>query len=159
ATAARPDEDALRAAVAPHGGRLDVLADGSLLVTVERTGTPTDHAARCARCALTLRALLPELPIALVAGEGVLSGRVPLAPVTDGGAGLPSHAEARGPVRIDDVMAGFLDGRFEVRAEGEALSLVGEREEPSTTRTLLGRPSTCVGRERDLATLGATWGE
>src|SRR6185437_13488285 len=135
------DADALRGAVEPHGGRLDILADASLLVTVERIGTPADSAARCARSALALRAVVPDLPVVLVAGEGVLHGRVPIGPVIDRGAALLAAADPREPIRIDDVMAGFLDGRFEVKTKDGVLSLLGERDDASTRRTLLGRPS------------------
>src|SRR6202030_4585792 len=83
---------------------------------------------------------------------------LPIGPLIDRGASLLALADPRGPVLLDDVMAGFLGGRFDVRAERGVLSLLGERDE-AEARTLLGRPSTCVVRERDLATLEATWEE
>ncbi len=61
-------DDALRAAIARHGGRLDSLANGARLVTLERAASEThpravdgggaaaDEAARAARCALALEA-------------------------------------------------------------------------------------------------------
>ncbi len=151
--------DALRDAIAAHGGELAVLADRSLLVTVHGKGTPADHAAPAARCALAMRAQVPSLSIVLVAGEGVRKGRVPMGPVIDRGAALLATVPARGPAWLDEVVAGFLDARFHVRTDGDTITLLGERDAPSTTRTLLGRPSTCVGRERDLATLEASWRE
>ncbi len=151
--------DALRDAIAAHGGALDVLADRSLLVTIAGKGTPADHAAHAARCALAMRAHLPSLSIVLVAGEGVWKGRVPMGPVIDRGAALLATVPAGGPAWLDEVVAGFLDARFHVRTDGDTITLLGERDAPSTRRTLLGRPSTCVGRERDLATLETLWEE
>jgi len=57
------------------------------------------------------------------------------------------------PIAIDDVTAGLLDGRFEVR-EGEAgFELHGERAATAGTRRLLGRSTSCVGRDSELSTL------
>src|SRR5262249_20989300 len=47
-------ESALRQAVESHGGKLDFLADGSILVTLSSTGAATDQAVRAARCALEM---------------------------------------------------------------------------------------------------------
>jgi eukaryotic-like serine/threonine-protein kinase len=151
--------DTLRDAIIAHGGELDVLADRSILVTVPGKGTPADHAARAARCALAMRALLPSLSIVLVAGEGVLKGGVPIGPVIDRGASLLATVPARGPARLDELVAGFLDARFHVQTDEDTITLLGERDAPGAARTLLGRPSTCVGRERDLATLATLWEE
>jgi len=115
--------DTLRAAIAAQGGRLDVLADRSMLVTLEGTGTPTDSAARAARCALAIHAVAPSLPVVLVAGEGEMKGRVAMGPVIDRGAALLGGVDASGAVRIDEVIAGFLDGRFEVRIDKGLLSI------------------------------------
>jgi tetratricopeptide (TPR) repeat protein len=150
---------AMRAALAARGGHLEVLADRSLLVTVEGVAAPTDDAARAARCALAMRALLPELPIALAAGVGEVRGGVAIGPVIDRGAALLGGAAgARGGVYIDAAIAGLLDRRFEVREERGALLLVDERD-AAAARTFLGRPSRCVGRERDLAVLDGIWRE
>ena len=128
--AARPTRfETLRGAIAAHGGHLDVLADGSLLVTLEGAATPTDNAARAARCALAMRSLLPSLPMVLVAGQGEMKGNVAdgrrssiAAPTLLGG------VDEKDAVRLDDVIAGLLDRRFEVRVDGGAISLVGELE-------------------------------
>ena len=51
-------DDALQRASKPHGGRLEPLADGSLLVVLDADRhVATDQAAQAARCALALRAL------------------------------------------------------------------------------------------------------
>ncbi|NUO48659.1 MAG: AAA family ATPase, partial [Polyangiaceae bacterium] len=152
-------QSALAAAVSSYGGRLDILADRSILVTLKEEMTPADDASRAARCALAMRSLIPMLAVALVAGARETQQRIAMGQVIDRGASLLKSIDARGVIRVDEVIAGFLDGRFQVRTEGTALSLVGELAEPSMTRTFLGRPSTCVGRERDLSMLEAIWAE
>src|SRR4029077_8037833 len=54
------------------------------------------------------------------------------------------------PVRVDEVTAGLLDTRFELSGDRAGLLLCGERERVEAARTLLGRPTPCVGREREL---------
>jgi serine/threonine protein kinase len=48
----------LRAAVAPHGGRLELLADGSCLVSLVGAGAAADQAAQAARCGLAMSSSL-----------------------------------------------------------------------------------------------------
>ncbi|WP_437651291.1 protein kinase domain-containing protein [Sorangium sp. So ce362] len=109
-------EAAVRAAVAPFGGRVDRLAARWLLVTIAGGGeanlqaepprpagaqarTPTDQAAHAARCALALRSLLPaDVSVALATGQDVASGRWPARQVIDRAAallGARSRAESR----------------------------------------------------------------
>jgi tetratricopeptide (TPR) repeat protein len=153
------DPETLRAAIDARGGRLEALADGSLLVTLEGIGPPIDVAARAARCALALRAQIPALPIVLAAGEGEIRARVPVGPVIDRASVLLAQADGDGGVRVDEVVAGLLDGRFDVQGDGAHSLLVGERATKGTGRTFLGRPSTFVGREPDLAMLQGIWRE
>ncbi|WP_437757270.1 protein kinase domain-containing protein [Sorangium sp. So ce1389] len=98
-------EAAIRAAVAPFGGRVDRLAARWLVVTLAGAGegepraeparsadaqarTPTDQAAHAARCALALRALLPAgFSIALATGQHA-SGRWPARQVIERAAAL-----------------------------------------------------------------------
>ncbi|WP_437815385.1 protein kinase domain-containing protein [Sorangium sp. So ce1078] len=98
-------EAAVRAAVAPFGGRVDRLAARWLLVTIgggeadpqaepprpagAQARTPTDQAAHAARCALALRSLLPaDVSVALATGQDVASGRWPARQVIDRAAAL-----------------------------------------------------------------------
>jgi tetratricopeptide (TPR) repeat protein len=135
-----------------YGGRVDVLADGSLVVPLASAGAATDQAAQAARCALAMRALLGDVPIALVAGRAVVSGRSPMGEVIDRGARLLSRAG--GAIYVDEVTAGLLGARFELRTEKGALVLAGERDTGGeTARTLLGKPTPFVGRDRELSVL------
>jgi hypothetical protein len=157
----------LHAAVVPFGAQLERLFNGSFVAYVVGRGTATDQAAQAARCALALRALLPDVPIVLTTGRGIVTGRLPVGEVIDRAAVLLGPAplvegSTRGstrptrPVAIDDVTAGLLDARFEVISLGRGLALVSERETDQATRTLLGKPTPFVGREREVSTLMAT---
>jgi tetratricopeptide (TPR) repeat protein len=145
------------------GGHFDRLADGSVVVTFLSTRLATDQAAVAARCALRLRDIAKSRPIVLVTGRSEVVGRTPMGEAVDRAARILSQltptwastgasAQPR-PVGLDEVTAGLLDARFDVR-EGEAgLWLWGERELLEGARTLLGKPTSCVGRERELSTI------
>jgi tetratricopeptide (TPR) repeat protein len=161
--------DELREVVHTLGGSLEQVADGSVVVTLAGTAAATDQAAAAARCALALRALLPSAPMALVTGRGMVESALPIGEVIDRAAlllGSAPDARATGPtstsrhgrkralpIAIDEVTAGLLDVRFDVGAESGRLMLRGERERVEATRTLLGKPSTFVGRQRELSVL------
>jgi serine/threonine protein kinase len=151
-----------------RGGRFELLADGTVLVTIGRTTRiATDQAALGARCALALRELGEGRPMALATGRAEVTGQVPVGEAIDraarmlskrGGAG-PIEEGQLAPIAIDEVSAGLLDGRFDVRGSPEGLWLHGERARVEGTRTLLGTPTACVGRDRELATLEALFAE
>ncbi|HEV8319989.1 MAG TPA: protein kinase [Myxococcota bacterium] len=155
---------ALRTAVAPSGAAIESLAGGTFVATLVGRGSATDRAAAAARCALTLRAALPGASLVLATGRGVLGGRWPVGEVIDraarllrarlpaGGraAGGPAPRDAPPPVQLDETTAGLLDGRFETTAGAGGPALRAETPRHETTRTLLGRPTTMVGRDREL---------
>ncbi len=186
---AAPDEDtqpiasdetrrrALRVAADRHKGRLQILADGSVLITLQGAGegeglaglsTASDLAARAARCALAIRPLVGATPIAVVLGRGVLSQAPFAGEIVDGAVRLVRRAaplsarETRGEaraVRIDEATARLVGPTFDVVEIDGAHWLRGEHERPSAERTLLGRPTTCVGREREMSTLEVLFAE
>src|SRR5262249_16672401 len=104
----------LRAVAEVYGGSLEDLADGSLVVTLKGAGAATDQAARAARCALALRELLPEVPMAIATGRGMLALRFPVGDVIEHGARLlrevagaePTRSGGRRSIRIDETTAG-----------------------------------------------------
>ena len=167
------DAERLRAAVQPFGGKLEPLANGSVVVTMmARSGgsaaasSATDQATQAARCALAMRALAPDLRIALATGRAVVEDRWPVGEVIDRVARLIREPRPRvigevgaPSVRIDDVTAGLLDRRFELSGTADARELLGEHAEADESRPLLGKPTPCVGRERELATLEAVFDE
>ncbi|EYF07653.1 serine/threonine-protein kinase [Chondromyces apiculatus] len=157
---------ALEAVVGALGARVEVLASGAVLVMLEGAAGvgAADQAARAARCALGIQPLLVEWgrggQIALVTGRAELAGRLPVGQLLDRAAAMLAGPTVGGTaVWIDETTRALLDARFAVvavgsagaaGAAGQAWELVGEREGEEGMRTLLGRPSPCVGRDREL---------
>jgi tetratricopeptide (TPR) repeat protein len=149
-------------AVRQAGGESDQLADGSLVAVLRQRAAATDQAAAAAHLALVLHDLSPASPVALATGHGVVAGRLPLGEVIDRAVALvrARAGTTSRSVAIDDVTAGLLDSRWEVAHTTRGLTLVGERKDTlSPRRTLLGRPSMFVGRERELLHLNGTFDE
>jgi tRNA A-37 threonylcarbamoyl transferase component Bud32/tetratricopeptide (TPR) repeat protein len=146
-----------------YGGRLEQLANGSVVVVLEATSAATDQAARAARCALALRTIAGDAPIALSTGRGDATARWPVGEVIERAVEVLRLSEARRdpagdeprPIDLDDLTAGLLDPRFDVRTEGARVRLHGQRDVRGPGRTLLGRPTPFVGRTRELSTLEA----
>ncbi len=150
----------VRQAVAPFGAKVEELANGMLVVLLVGTGPATDQAAVAARCALRLQTLLPRAPIVLLTGRGVSTERLPVGEVFESAASLLSEvqlawmgSETFPGLCVDEVTRALLDVRFDVAEHGGRLVLRGEREVGSEARTLLGKPSPFVGRDRELRNL------
>ncbi|MFT3699045.1 MAG: protein kinase [Kofleriaceae bacterium] len=146
----------LAGAANAHGAMLDRLIDGSYVVTLTGSGTASDMAMQAARCALALHEVAPDAPIALATGRGVLAGKWPVGEAIDRAARFLGTAQG---VRIDDVTAGLLDTRFEIGGDAAGLVLVSEREVTGNVRTVLGKATPCVGRDRELGVLMGLWDE
>ena len=124
----------VRAVAARHCGRLETLADGSLLVMFTGGASVSELAARGARCALALRALLPLTPIAATVGFWRPSSPSNGNAAVDTASGLLGATAVKGGpegdsrrVRLDARLAGLLDSGFEVETDELGPALVGER--------------------------------
>src|SRR5262249_54152968 len=133
------------------GGQLTELPGRSLLVTQWGTGSAVDRAERAAQCALTLRAHLPNVSICVATGRGLIAARVVEGEIIDRGVRLLSRTRP-GSIKLDEVSANVLEPRMEVQRQGNGGVLGGSRVEQGAPR-LLGRPSTFVGRWRELSPL------
>jgi hypothetical protein len=154
----QPSEDVLGRVVQPYGGHLEQLADGATVIVFDAEGlVATDRAAQAARCALGLHALSNGRAMAIAMGwadptsqlsRGEVIERAPrlLPPQLRGPDDLP-------PIMLDEVIAGLLDARFDVIELAGGLALCGERTLAQGARTLLGRPTSCVGRDWELGFL------
>ncbi len=152
----------LREAVEGRGGRFLLLADGSMVAMLSGGGVATDQAAQAARCALAMRAVAPDRPMALATGRGVVAARLPVGEAIDRAGRLLLLAEAARSlpgIVLDEVTAGLLDAHFEVQGSETGLFLCGERELANAARTLLGKPTSCVGRDRELRILEGAFNE
>jgi len=143
---------ACRDVVAPYGARLEALADGSVVVLLEAQSA-TDLARNAARCALALRRLRLDCSVSLTTGRAVTQGQLPMGEAIDRAAVLVQATNSG--VSIDDTTAGLLDARFEVRDH----VLYEERSTFDVARTVLGKQTACVGRERELALIAGVFAE
>jgi len=143
--------ETIAAAVDGLGARVEPLAGGHAVAMLSETGPATDQAARAARCALAIREALPGAPLAVATGRGAYGQRLPLGEVIERAVSLLRRPGAL--VRIDEVTAGLLDSRFEVSGDAHGLRLIAERGVVDATRTVLGRATPCVGRDRELGLL------
>jgi hypothetical protein len=151
--AAVPDDpDRLGAIVRHHAGVAARLANGALMVTWSESGSPSAQAIAAAACALQLRAAFPLARVALATGRARTTAGTPAGPVIDLAAALLARSTAPG-IRIDEVTAGLLGERFEV---GPGRELLAPRSDAEPPCTLLGRPTPCVGRDRELSLLELT---
>ena len=135
-----------------HGARLHPLPDGAVVLTLPDVGKATDQAARAARCALAMRAVLPDVPLVVSTGPGRFSAWSVAGEVIDNGMRL-LRGTAPGAIRLDDVAVGLLDTRFEIRRDGTAPFLRGERDMFEVKRNLLGKATDFVGRGREMSVL------
>jgi hypothetical protein len=143
-----PEPD-LASIVAEHGGRIELLAGRSLVVTIWSHGETADRADRAALLALALQRENHSLPVCIVTGRGLSASPKVGGDLIDLGAAI-LRATPRGVVRLDEATAGALGPRFLVsrNAEGQ-LVLEGASEEGASS----GRPTRFAGRERELAML------
>lgn len=151
--------EALRGEVDAHGGQLTSALAGGALISVSGTGNALDDAARAARCALAARRAVPGARIALATGLAQLERGAAVGPVMSLARSLLEHGHRH--AAVDETTARLLDARFElvrIDRSGAAL-LVAERSDMFATRSLLGKPTPLVGRDKELALLCATWSE
>jgi eukaryotic-like serine/threonine-protein kinase len=136
---------------ARFGAELTLLPNGALVLVLTAEGTATDVAERAAECALALVEGLPGVPIALATGRAELGSSVLVGEAIDRASRLVQQAGGAG-VRIDDVTAALLEGRFVLESDEHGHVLRG-RGGTDAIRTLLGKPTPCVGRDVEIALL------
>ncbi len=142
----------IRTACDPLGGHLDVLADGSVLVTLDTGELATELAARAARCALALQRSMPEARMAVVIDRSAADEGGPR-PMVERAVDLVSAARP-GDILVDPTSADLLGARFEVADAPPHVRLVRARPGPAV-RTLLGKSTPYVGRQHELSLLAA----
>lgn len=144
----------LRDTVEQRGGHFVPLADGSMAALLSGGVFAADLAAQAARAALAMRAVVPDRPMALATGRGVVAARLPVGEALDRAGRLVMLAEGAkiAPnIALDEVTAGLLGAGFEVRGSDICLMLTRERDWAEGARTLLGKPTSFVGREKELS--------
>lgn len=159
----------LRELATKMGARVELVADGSVILTITGSSVATDLVSQAARCALALRELAPHNPIAMSTGSCEVVNRLPLGEAIERAVALLARAAVTleasqadpasapvAPIIVDETTAGLLDRRFEVRESASGFELLDELPEATPTRTLLGRPTPFVGRKLELGMLHAS---
>ncbi len=135
-----------------HGGRAERLADGTR-VAVFKDGPAAALAVGAARCLTALRDIW-DVPAALVTGLQAPGGNLPFAELIERAATLLSERNlGRQETAVDTVTARLLEARFEILGSDDAWLLGPQRDDQLDVRRLLGEPTPCVGRRRELGEL------
>lgn len=153
---------ALRAIAQRYHGQIQLVEASSPLIVLTSAVAPTDLAARSARCALEIQALLGGAPVVLVTGRAEIAERLPVGELVDRALQMLPAERASVPsvsVRIDEVTAGLLGTRFETTQDDEGRYLLpSARDEQMTTPSLLlGKLTACVGRSLEMVRLLAAF--
>lgn len=154
AGAARPRADSFDR-VRRHG-RLDVLADGTLML-VPHAKNPKDQAIEAARAVLALGTADPDAAAFIAMGRSESATHAGVGELLDHAVGTLGRMQP-GDLVVDAAVARLVEGRFVLEPAGNNHALRRELE-AEERRLLLGRPTRVVGRRRELGLLGATWEE
>jgi serine/threonine protein kinase/tetratricopeptide (TPR) repeat protein len=157
----------VREIVTPHGAKLEGLTGGYVIATWSGGASANDQAAQAARCALAIRTEAPAAVIALATGRAVVGSHGAIGEVIDRAIEQVRGSRGVSAIRVDDTTAGLLGARFDLASPEESpeanasgtLFLRGERTARTLPRLLLGRPTPCVGRDRELRALQAIFEE
>jgi serine/threonine protein kinase len=146
------------------GAIVEVLADGTVMVTMPPSASASDQAFLAVRCGLILAEHLPDVEVAVTTGRGRLQGQQPIGEAIDRAFELLKDSpRARAPeapcnVWLDTLTEDLLAGRLQIEHE-DGRAHAGRAQDPAMgedVRRLLGQPTPCVGREQELATLEST---
>jgi hypothetical protein len=143
---------------AAEGAQAEVLLGGTVAASLSDAGSAMDLAARAARLALRLAAAAPGGRVALATGRAEIAGALPTGDAIERAAALFAAAPPQPPgVRIDAATASLLDDGFAIARDGASAIATGETGSRNPLRRLLGKPTPCVGRDRELAALSAAF--
>lgn len=146
--------NAVRRVAVPLGARVSELSSGAIVAVLLGEGSIMDQAAAAARCALWVKLAVPEAAVVLVTGRGESTNRLPVGEALERAAALLDQALAttgeHARVWIDASTHALLDTRFDVVVHDGRQWLRGEHQTIQENRTLLGKSSPFVGREREM---------
>jgi len=152
------EHEALHAAARTFGLRLEAMADGSLLAVLETAGLPQEMIERTARFALRVQQAVLDAPVAMATGWGVVDHQITLGAVLARAMDLLGATSEPGVV-VDADSAAQLDAAFEVDGGDGCFRLRGPRGAHTHLRSVLGKPTPCVGRQQELALLDASFAQ
>jgi tetratricopeptide (TPR) repeat protein len=157
------DLGAFEAIVAEHGAATFRTLGRRVIAVFGGARTTGDEAVRAARASIAASDRLPGIRIAIATGRA-LSGVTGLSgDLIERGVRVVEHeappASGAWSIRIDEATARLLTEHFVVEGPVDARVLAAFRPAAAPPRTLVGKPTPCVGRDRELATLDAMFTE
>lgn len=153
------DRQTLLHALSRLGAAPDVLANGTLVVVVHPRDSAHDQATIGARAALLIKERWPDAVVSMATGRGAASARMAVGDVVDLAARSlrsgrqPASGAPISGVLIDPLSAKLLSGRFAQTAQTTGAVLHYEERDLDTSRSLLGKPTPCLGRDPELGNL------
>lgn len=160
------DLHAFGAIAAEQGGAVHATLGRRAVAVFGGARSTGDEAVRAARTALAAVDRTNGIRIVIATGRALsgvtgLSGDIVDRGVraVEGAAGPPPSVRAPAPVRLDDATADLLGELFAVEGPPGGRVLLGVRRGAAPPRKLLGKPTPCVGRERELGLLAAMFEE
>ena len=151
--------DPFRASSGRFGVRVVSLDARTALALAPEGFSAADQAAVLARFGRFVVETFPGASVALATGSALAGSRLPVGEAIDRGVSIVRDASPGHGVRVDDVSAALLISLFDLRRDEGRVFLDDERRSLDPTRPLLGRPTSCVGRDREFAILEATFAE
>ncbi len=148
-------ERAVRGVIERHRGRLEALADGSLLVILSGADAATDLATRAARCALAIRPLLGNGPVAVVTGREALGPFLPDSELLYRAVDLLESTVLGPAIPIDELTSALIKSRFDTGSSGRRLR--AELRDADRLRLPFDEPVAFVGRDQELAQIEAAF--
>jgi tRNA A-37 threonylcarbamoyl transferase component Bud32/tetratricopeptide (TPR) repeat protein len=149
----------LRASSHTFGVRVHALDGRTAIALAPNDLAAADQAAVLARFGRYLAESFRGASVALATGSAVAGSRLPMGAAIDRGVAMVREGQPGNGVYLDDISAALITSRFDLRREGGHLLLADERLSLDPTRPLLGRPTSCVGRDREFAILYETFAE
>lgn len=140
----------------------EVLMNGSLVASIPHAASANDQAARAARVALLIKEAWPNAEVVVATGRGTAHGTTTLGEVAERAArllrrradpGRPLSTKVASGVWVDELSARLLGDRFVMEFGHQDVLLLGQAREEDTGRPLLGKPTSCVGRDAELTML------
>ena len=150
-----PEAELFDASSKTFGVRAHVIADRTAIVLAPERFGAADQASLLTRFARHVVEARPRARVVLTTGSATTKATLPVGQAIDRAVAMVRAAQGNQGVLVDDATAALITGRFDVQ-DGRVTS---ERSSLDPTRRLLGKPTSCVGRERELAILEATFAE
>ncbi len=155
----KADADPFRTAAARFGVRALALDPRTAIALAPEGVGGADQAMLLARFARHVVEAFPGAIVGLATGSGMASTRLPVGEAIDRGVAIVRAAPAGGGVNVDEVSAALLTARFDIRRDVGRILVEDERHSLDPTRPLLGKPTSCVGRDGELAILDAAFAD